>query len=404
MPAGKLLRLPEDWEKYPRLNHPHFRWPPALTPTESTKRSLAPQVLPPPPTRHALLAFLIALAAVLHIGTAGWSEIQNGAEGEYASAARAMWQADTWSTSEPPLFYWLTIASFKTLGPSAVAARLPVAIAMVAAVALTFLIGERLAGYWRGFVAGLIHLGSVGSFVWARMVTPAPLFAACLGATIFCLTTGYQRPRSRRFWFAAAWGCAALACLAHGLAGLLYPAALCLVLAIFLREARLRFRALLDWRAILIFPVLLGLWFAWGQAQDPTFVSRLTTSDWFAPFHPGVGASVRHTDFRVCRATCRLVVPRAAARPAGNDFRGAESFPAARFRVRPICCRSPGWRSDFLFLVLAAPRHPLDSIALGSGFALFAAGAWDRMPRSSQLAGLGLVALAGGGSGSCLRV
>ena len=46
---------------------------------------IEPKVLPPPPTRHALLAFLVALAAILHIGTVGWSDIQNGLEGYYAS-------------------------------------------------------------------------------------------------------------------------------------------------------------------------------------------------------------------------------------------------------------------------------------------------------------------------------
>jgi hypothetical protein len=36
------------------------------------------QVLDPPPTRHALFIFLLALAAALHLATAGWSDLYDG--------------------------------------------------------------------------------------------------------------------------------------------------------------------------------------------------------------------------------------------------------------------------------------------------------------------------------------
>ena len=159
---------------------------------------IEPQILPPPPTRHALLAFLLALTAILHIGTSGWSDIHNGAEGRYASIARALERTGDWTAPGPPLHYWLTLVSFKLLGATAVAARVPVAIATVAAVAFTFLLGERLHDYWRGFIAGMIHVCGLGAFIWLRMVTPEPLFAACLGATLFCAVSGFQRRKNRR--------------------------------------------------------------------------------------------------------------------------------------------------------------------------------------------------------------
>ena len=115
---------------------------------------IEPQILPPPPTRHALLAFLLALTAILHLGTSGWSDIHNGAEGRYVSIARALERTGEWTAPGPPLHYWLTIVSFKLLGATAVAARLPVAIATVAAVAFTFLLGELLHGLPKGIVEG----------------------------------------------------------------------------------------------------------------------------------------------------------------------------------------------------------------------------------------------------------
>src|SRR2546430_9906977 len=116
---------------------------------------LAPQILHPPPTRHALLAFLLALTAVLHIGTAAWGDLYDGAEGQLAGGAREMLDSKQWllPTNDgapllqtPPLAYWVIAISFKVFGISAAAARLPIALAMLGSVALTFLIGERLAG------------------------------------------------------------------------------------------------------------------------------------------------------------------------------------------------------------------------------------------------------------------
>jgi len=116
---------------------------------------LAPQILDPPPTRHALLTFLLALTAVLHIGTAAWGDLYDGAEGQLAGGAREMLDTNQWLlptnngaplVQTPPLAYWAIALSCKIFGVSTAAARLPIALAMIVSVALTFLIGERLAG------------------------------------------------------------------------------------------------------------------------------------------------------------------------------------------------------------------------------------------------------------------
>src|SRR4051812_13320017 len=142
---------------------------------------LPSQILNPPPTRHALLAFLLALAAVLHIGTAGWGDLYDGYESQRAAASREMLQSHQWLSptndgvpvaQTPPLTNWAVAASYKIFGVNAAAARLPMAFAMIGLVALTFLIGERLSGYWRGFGAGLILLCSGGAFLPGRIVAP----------------------------------------------------------------------------------------------------------------------------------------------------------------------------------------------------------------------------------------
>jgi len=151
---------------------------------------LEPPALPPPPTRHAFLAILIALATLLHVATIGSGDLYSETEGQYAGAAREMVESHQWllptndgipRLQKPPLLYWLIIISFKLFGVNAAAARLPVALAVVASVALIFLIGEKLTDYWRGFIAGLIYLSFCGTFLLARFVwLSAAAASACL--------------------------------------------------------------------------------------------------------------------------------------------------------------------------------------------------------------------------------
>ena len=85
------------------------------------------QVLEPPPTRHALFISLLLLAAILHLATAGWGDLYNGPEGQFAGGAREMLASQQWLTpttdgvprlQTPPLVYWLIILSYKVFGVS----------------------------------------------------------------------------------------------------------------------------------------------------------------------------------------------------------------------------------------------------------------------------------------------
>src|SRR2546430_7849114 len=99
---------------------------------------LEPPALPPPPTRHALFAILIALAALLHVATIGTGDLYSQTEGQYAGAAREMVETHQWllptndgvpRLQKPPLLYWLIIVSFKLFSIKPAAARLPGALA-----------------------------------------------------------------------------------------------------------------------------------------------------------------------------------------------------------------------------------------------------------------------------------
>ncbi len=355
---------------------------------------LAPQILNPPPTRHALLAFLLALTAVLHIGTAAWGDLHDGAEAQLAGGTREMLDSRQWllPTNDgspllqtPPLAYWVTGISFKVFGLSAAAARLPIALAMLGSVALTFLIGERLAGYWRGFAAGLIHVCSAGAFLPGRMVTPDAIFALFIAAAIYCVVRGYQQQKSRRAWFAGVWMAAGLASLAKGPGALVYLAAICGLLTIFFREARLRFHTLLHWRNLLLFVLLVAPWFLWAYQNFPGFLSHFSSgTDAFASlprwrfllFHfawwfPAILLVLPGLNF----------APRKIFRP--NEFAFADAIPLVWIAV------------GLLRPILAGERHVFSSLAAAPGFALFAASAWERSSRPLRAAGIALALVVG---------
>ena len=96
---------------------------------------------------------------------------------------------------------------------------------------------------------------------------------------MFCGICGYKRRRHRRLWFAGVWIFVALACLTKGVLGIVYPAVVFVLLSIFYREARIRFRALLRWEYALIFLLIVAPWHIWAQWHFPHYF-RYVRSEW----------------------------------------------------------------------------------------------------------------------------
>ena len=367
---------------------------------------LEPPALPPPPTRHALLAILIASAALLHVATIGTGDLYSQTEGQYAGAAREMVESHRWllptndgipRLQKPPLLYWLIIVSFKFFGINAAAARLPGALAVVASVALIFLIGEKLTDYWRGFVAGLIYLSCCGTFLLARIIMPEPLVSAFIAGAIFCGLCGYQRRRHRPGWFAGFWICSAFACLTKGLLGVVYPAAVFLLLSIFYREARLRYRALLRWEYLAIFLLIVAPWHIWAELHFPDYFPHLISSEWLGHLRglsdethdylgvPAYQFVLMHLawwfPWSIALLPGVMFAWRRVMRP--NEINFADAL--------PLC-----WMGVvFVPLLFLGQRQDYYSMSMWGPFALWAAVVWERMPQRWRIAGAIGVGLSG---------
>src|SRR6478752_3396754 len=372
---------------------------------------LEPPALPPPPMRRVLFVILIALAGLLHVATIGSGDLYSQTEGQYAGAAREMVEAHHWllptnngapRLQKPPLLYWLIIVSFKLFGINVAAARLPIAIAVVASVGLTFLLGEKLTDYWRGFIAGLIYLSFCGTFLLARIVMPEPLVGAFIAGAIFCGVCGYQRRRHRRLWFAGVWTFVALACLTKGVLGIVYPAVVFVLLSIFYREARIRFRALMRWEYALIFLLIVAPWHIWAQWHFPHYF-RYVRSEWLGHLR---GLTDETHDFLGVPAYQFVILhvawwfPWSIALLPGVivSWRRVTRLREINFGDALLFC----WMGVvFIPLLFLGQRQDYYSMSMWSAFALWAATAWDRTPQSLRAAGamavgvIGLI-LAGG--------
>jgi 4-amino-4-deoxy-L-arabinose transferase-like glycosyltransferase len=179
-------------------------------------------------SRAGLLVALIS--ALLVLPTVGHRIVQSGDEARFPLLARDMLERGVWFNAEvrghvfrekPPLYPWL-IAILATLQGrmDEGTAQAPVAVAAIATVWLTALLGQQLFSPRTGLWAGLILATSNGFFVETQAVLPDMLLVSFMMAAGYAFWRAMVRPNGRRA-LVGFYAAVAMAVFAKGPVGLL---------------------------------------------------------------------------------------------------------------------------------------------------------------------------------------
>jgi len=185
------------------------------------------------PLSAALALAAVALALYLYLGRLDGTPLQRGNEAMYASPPALMLENGDYLVpryrgehflDKPILPFWIVAASYRLLGVSVFAERLPTAIAGLATALLLGLWIRRRSGTRAGLLAGLILAFSF-LFVFTGMTFAADAF---LTLSILVASVVLERASRRDDGSDAGWGAAAGAALAvgfgcKGLIGIVLP-------------------------------------------------------------------------------------------------------------------------------------------------------------------------------------
>ena len=180
--------------------------------------------------------FLLVLSAGLYVGTAGSPALDDDdVDAAHAMVSQEMLQRNDFVVPymdglryliRPPMHFWMVAASYKLLGESEFATRLPLALAMMGMVLLTFEFGRRFFGQRAGFYGALAVATSAGMFLFTRTMIPEAIYTLAFEGIFYLFLRSWTGSLDPRVGY---WGAAALcgfAVLTRAVTGLLFPGAI----------------------------------------------------------------------------------------------------------------------------------------------------------------------------------
>ena len=179
--------------------------------------------------------WIVLLWAIVYVPGLFSPPLLDDADSIHAEAARELIVRHDWTTlyidgvrylEKAPLMYWGMAASYTVFGTTDWAARLPLALGVLALLLATYSLGKRTLGERPGFWAAVVLAVSVGPYIFTRFIIPDLLVGLwlTLGLDFFLRTLDEEPPSIFSCWGLAA--TAALNVLTKGLIGLVFPAAI----------------------------------------------------------------------------------------------------------------------------------------------------------------------------------
>lgn len=215
-------------------------------------------------------------------------------EGRYAEIPREMLERGDLLTptlnyvkyfEKPPLLYWINAASLKLFGLNEFAARLPSALAGLFTVLLTYLVARRLYGQRCALLAAAILGTSVGFVLQSRIILTDMLLTLWLTAALGAFIVAAQQEGRRDSplpWYLFYLG-SALAVLAKGLIGIVFPAGIVFFYLLMTGRWQLLGRMRLP-TGVLLFLAVAAPWFLLVSWRNPEFARFFFIHEHFERF------------------------------------------------------------------------------------------------------------------------
>ena len=179
------------------------------------------------------LLFLLFLFGISFFQFLGRIPLIDPDEGRYAEIPREMLERGDFITpflnyvhyfEKPPLHYWLNAVSMSLFGQNEFAARFPGALMGLLTLLLTYHLGRKLFDRRVGLLAALILGASAGFLVQARLnITDMTLTCTLSASLAFFILAVHEAEKRKRLYYHLFYICAALAVLAKGLIGIVFP-------------------------------------------------------------------------------------------------------------------------------------------------------------------------------------
>ena len=216
------------------------------------------------------LAVLLAVCFVAFWWRLGTLGLIDPDEPFYAQTAREMVQSGDWVTPQiygapqfekPIFYYWLVAASFKALGETEFAGRMPTAFSATILILLVWWFGSRVWNARSGFLAALVLATGLEFCVMSRlMLTDIPL-AAFLAAALFCYWLAVKEEAQRDKWMFWHLVWAGLAVLTKGPLGSLVTVMATVAFSLSVKRPVL-YRGRGFWWGVVAYAVIVVPWYA----------------------------------------------------------------------------------------------------------------------------------------------
>lgn len=224
---------------------------------------------------------LLVFSSALYLGTAGSPALNDDdVDAAHAMVSQEMLQRNDFVVPymdglryliRPPMHFWMVAASYRLLGESEFATRLPLSLAMIGMVLLTFEFGRRFFSQRAGLYAALAVATSLGMFIFTRIMIPEAIYALAFEGIFYLFLRSWTGSLDSRVGY---WGAAALcgvAVLTRALIGVLFPLAT-IVTFITMTDGWRRWRELRLFSSSAIFLAVAAPWHILAAWRSPGFL------------------------------------------------------------------------------------------------------------------------------------